>query len=415
MGTRVALRYLSVVLCGVLLPLAAGPARGAEWSFEPSVGLRAEYNDNIQLTPAPHPTVWGAILSPDVKFSGATETLTVTGGLNLSFNRYLDQPQLNIDGYDLSLRSAYRTERNVFGLDIDAIRDSTLVSELATTGVVLAYSPRNLLTVNPSWSRALTETTSIKANYGYTSVNYGDTSGSGLIDYQDQLVSVGLQSSLDEGRVVGVTAFYDRYQTSPPQVRANTYGILGSYDHSFSETLRAAFVFGWRWTQSTISSQTLICDGPVIGGSCSGTITETDTAQQQNTAGPTLKATLEQRSETDTVIGQLSQEIFPSGEGSLVQTQRLGVAWSKQWSPTLGSTIEAAAYRIQYIGGIVTGSDSRYYTVNAGLRWRLDEQWRMDAGYSYAWQKYDTSQVAANANVLYLTIGYAWSKLSVSR
>ena len=54
-----------------------------------------EYNTNLALTPDPHPTVWGLILSPDVKFSGATETLTVTGGLNLSFNRYFGKTQLN--------------------------------------------------------------------------------------------------------------------------------------------------------------------------------------------------------------------------------------------------------------------------------------------------------------------------------
>ena len=125
MGTRAALKHLGIVLCGILPSLAADPSRGAEWSFEPSVGLRTEYNDNIQLTPDPHPTVWGMMLSPDVKFSGATETLKVTGGLNMSFNRYLDQPQYNIDNYDLSLHSSYKAERDVLGLDIDAIRDST--------------------------------------------------------------------------------------------------------------------------------------------------------------------------------------------------------------------------------------------------------------------------------------------------
>jgi hypothetical protein len=415
MGPRIALKYFGVVLCGILPPLVADPSGAAEWSFEPSIGLRTEYNDNIQLTPDPHPAVWGMILSPDAKFSGATETLKVTGGLNLSFNRYLDQPQLNIDNYDLSLRSSYKAERDVLGLDIDAIRDSTLVSELATTGVVLAYSPRNLLTVSPSWSRALTEATSINASYGYTGVNYRDTSGTGLIDYQDQLASVGVQSNLNEGKVVGVTVYYDRYETSPQQAQANTYGIQGAYEHAFSETLYGSLVVGWRWTQNTIASQTLICDGPIIAGICNGTITETPAVQKQNTTGPTLKATLEKRSETDTVSGQLSQEIYPSGAGSLVQTQRLGVAWRKQWSPTLGSSIAVAAYQSKYIGGVVTGSDSRYYLINAGLRWRLGEQWGLDAGYSYARQKYDTAPVAANANVLYLTVGYAWPKLSISR
>jgi hypothetical protein len=412
---RIPLKQPGIVLCGILLPLAADPSQAREWSLEPSISLRTEYNDNIQLTPGPHPTVWGMILSTDAKFSGATETMQATGGLNLSFNRYFDQPQLNINNYDLSLRSSYKPERDVFGLDIDAIRDSTLVSELATTGVVLAYSPRNLSTVNPSWSHKLTEATTINARYGYTGVKYGDTSGTGLIDYQDQSASLGVQSNLDEGKVVGVTVSYDRYETSPQQVRANTYGIQGAYEHAFSETLRAALAVGWRWTQSTISSQTLICDGPIIAGICSGTITETTAIQMQNTNGLTLKATLEQRGETDTVSGQLSQEIYPSGSGSLVQTRRVGITWLRQWSPRLGSSVAAAAYQVQYIGGVVTNSNSRYYAVDARLSWRLDEQWGVDAGYSYARQKYDTAPVSANANVLYITIGYAWPRLSAAQ
>jgi len=415
MVTRVGLKALCAVLCAILLPLAADSCRGAEWSFEPSVSLRSEYNDNIQLTPDPHPTVWGMMLSPDVKFSLATETLTVTGGLNLSFNRYLNQPQLNIDNYDLSLRSRYKAERDSLQLDFDAIRDSTLVSELATTGVVLAYAPRNLLTVTPSWSRALTEATSISASYRYTNVRYQHTSGTNLTDYQDQSASLGMQSIVDEGKVLNLAAYYDRYETPSPQTRQNTYGVHGGYDHAFSETLRGTFLVGWRRTQSTVSSQVLICDGPIVVGICNGTVTETTAVQKQNTSGFTLNAVLEKRSETDTVTGRLSQEIYPSGAGSLVQTQRVGINWAKQWSPTLTSNVDAAAYQTDYIGGVVTSSNSRYYSLNSSLSWRLSEWGKLDVGYNYARQKYDTVPVAASNNVIYLSFSYAWPKLSVSR
>jgi len=415
MRTRVALRGLGVALGGILPLLAADPSHGAEWSFEPSVGLRTEYNDNIQLTPEPHPAVWGMILSPDLKFSGATETLTVKGGLNLGFTRYLDQPQYNIDSYDLYLRSSYKLERDVLGLDIDAIRDSTMASELTTTGVVLAYSPRNQLNVKPSWSRAITEATSINASYGYSNTNYQDTSGTSLTGYLEQLASVGTQSKVDEGKVLNLAAYYERYETRPSQTRQNTVGVLGGYDHAFSETLHSVFLVGWRWTRTTLSSQALICDGPIINGICSGTVTETTAVQKENSSGLTLNATLEKRSETDTVRGVISQEVNPSGAGSLVQTQRVGVAWTRQWSPTLSSNIDAGAYQTQYIGGVVTSSNSRYFSLNSSLSWRLSEAWRVDAGYSYARQKYDSAPVAASANVVYLVLSYAWPKLSVSR
>ena len=52
MGTRVALRRFWVTLCGVCQLWAVGPSLGAEWSAEPSVAVRGEYNDNLSLTPA---------------------------------------------------------------------------------------------------------------------------------------------------------------------------------------------------------------------------------------------------------------------------------------------------------------------------------------------------------------------------
>src|SRR3954463_16315575 len=112
MGTRVALRHFGILLCEVSLALVVVPARAAEWSFEPTVALRTQYNTNIQLTPEPHPTVWGSTLVSNTRFNGATEALTVTGGLDLSLDRYPGHREFNIDSYDFSVHSTYKAERN---------------------------------------------------------------------------------------------------------------------------------------------------------------------------------------------------------------------------------------------------------------------------------------------------------------
>src|SRR5512138_1108280 len=112
MGIRARTRQLCIVLCAMLQSIAAG---AAEWSMEPSVALRAEYNDNINLTSAPHPSVWDVILSPDVKFSGTTETFNVTGGLRFNFNRYFGEEGLDTNDHTLTVRSSYKSERDVLG------------------------------------------------------------------------------------------------------------------------------------------------------------------------------------------------------------------------------------------------------------------------------------------------------------
>ena len=339
----------------------------------------------------------------------------MTGGLNLSFDRYYGEAGLNTNNYDFSLRSSYKGERDTLGLDVDAIRDPTLVSELATTGVVLAYRQRNGITAKSSWNRSLTEATALIASYSLTNVHYDDTAGTSLIDYQDQSASFGVQSNLDERSLVSVSAYYDRYETNPSSFTADTYGIQGGYERAFSETLRGNITVGWRRTQSTIQSNALVCNGPIIVGVCFGTITEVTSAQKNTTSGYTLNAFLEKRSETDALSSQVSREIYPTGVGSLVQTDRVQVGWTKQWSETFSSSLSAAAYKSQYIGGVVTGSDSRYYTIEPRLSWRLSEWWVIDAGYHYAHQKSQSNPLSASANVVYLSVRYAWPKLSVSR
>ena len=412
MVSRAALSGISLMFLSMF---ATNQARAAEWSALPSVVVRTSYDTNLALTPGPHSPVWGLIVSPDVKFTGATETLTVTGGLNFSFNRYFGEEGLNTNNYDFSIRSVYRGERDLLGLNIDAVRDPTLISELATTGVVLAYRQRNLQIANPSWTRTLTERTSIKASYSFSNVRYDDTAATSLIDYQDQAASLEFQTRITERETGTVAAYYDRFETSPPQFRATTYGIQGGYDYRFYETLRGSFIVGYRWTESVTSSQAFVCDGVLVNGICFGTLTQVASTQKVDSSGYTLKATLEHESETDTLRGAISRDIYPSGVGSLVQTDRIEATWIKRLTPLLTASISAAAYQSEYVGGVVNSSNSRYYWIEPRVSWRLDEGWALDAGYRYAEQRFDTQPVSATASLVYINVSYTWPKISVSR
>jgi hypothetical protein len=415
MAIRVRTRHLGIVLCVMLQSLAANPSRAAEWSMEPSVDVRTEYNDNIQFTSAAHPSIWGIRFSPDVKFSGTTESLNVTGGLRFNLNRYFGESGLDTNDHILTLRSSYKTERDLLGLNVDSVRDSTLVSELSETGVVQARRQRSRLTANPTWSRYLTEATAITASYRYSDVRYADSAGTSLIDYRDQAATVGLQSKLSERDVASVTGYYDRYETEPAQVRANTYGIQAAYDRAFSETLHGFLAVGARETRSTVTSQALVCDGPIFFGFCLGNLIVLTSTQSATSTGYTLTASLDKRWETAQVTGRLSREINPSGVGALVQTDRAGVTWTQQWSPTLSYSVEGAVYRSRYVGDVVTGSNSQYYTIEPRVSWKITEWWTLSGGYSYSHVKYEAAATQATRNVVYLVLNYTWPKLSVSR
>jgi hypothetical protein len=407
--------YLCIIVCAILQPFAAQLSRAAEWSMEPSVAARTVYNDNFELSAAPHPGVWGVILSPDVEFSGHTETLNVTGGLRLNVNRYFGERGLDSTDHLLTLRSSYKTERDLVGLNIDSVRDSTLVSELFETGVVQARRQRDRLSANPSWSRYLTEATAITASYGYNSVHYADTAGTSLIDYRDQTATLGLRTNLSERDLVSVAAYYDRFETDPKRFEANTYGIQAGYDRAFSETLHGTLVIGARKTGSRISAHALVCEGPILFGICFGDVTTVTSVASSNSTGYTLVASLDKTFETALMSGSLSRAINPSGVGALVQTDRLGVKWTQQWSPTLSASVDASVYQSRYVGNINPASNSRYYRIEPRVSWRITQWWTLSGGYSYSHVKYENRSVAASANAIYAVLSYTWPKLTVSR
>src|SRR5258708_15906839 len=138
------------------------------------------------------------------------------------------------------------------------------MSELSETGVVNERRQRTRVTANPTWTRSLTEATSLKASYRYDDVRYADTAGTGLIDYHEQSATVGLQSNLSERDIVSGTLYYDLYETDPAGFRASTYGIQVGYDRTFSETLHGFLGVGARQTRGTVN-----CEGP---GSCPGNL-----------------------------------------------------------------------------------------------------------------------------------------------
>jgi len=400
------------VVCAMLASLATGGARAAEWWAQPSADLRTEYDSNLHLTSAPHSGVWGLSLSPDVKFGGATEALDVNGGLRFNFNRYSEHSE-DTNDYIFGLRSNYRGERDVVGFNADAVRDSTLVSELAQTGVVLSRAQRNRFTANPSWTRALTERTSFVASYTYSNVRYGNTSGTGLVDYRDQTAAAGLQSKLSDRETGSVTAYYERYDTD--QSRANTYGAQIAYDRALSETVHGSIAAGVRRTHNALFAHALVCDGPVFFGICFGNLTTLNATASDTSTGYIFSAALEKKWETASVSGQLSRELNPSGVGTLVETDRFGATWAQQWSPTVSSSLYGAAYQTKAVGSFASASKSRYLTVEPQVSWRITEAWTLSAGYHYSRISYQQSGADAANNVAYLVASYAWPRRSVSR
>ncbi len=392
------------------LAFAAFPVWPAEWSAEPSVVLRQEYNDNINLTALPHNAVWGSILTPSIKLSSSTEVSQTSASVLLNLNRYTGATGLDRNDQFYTLSSNYKTERDVWAGDFSYTRDSTLSSELSQTGIVLTRAQRSLLSLAPSWTRMLSERTSLKLGYQFNNVGYAGGTAFGLVDYTNHAVEADWMYQATENDLVNMSVSYSRFQTANASYTANTVGVQGGLTHSFSETMKGTVLLGVNQSKSTLNSQSLqlVSIFPLV-------FTQVQSTQTSSNLVPVVSATLNKQFETGSINGSASRQLVPGGNGSLVETDRLGLGATHSFNERLTGSVNGAVYRSRYIGDAVSAASSRYYELVFNLDWQMSERWKLESGYRYARVTYQNSSVAPVSNLIYASIRYDWPKISVSR
>lgn len=372
-------------------------SRAAEWSAEPSLSMKGEYNSNLLLFNGNN-QVWGAWVTPGVKFKGSTEKLEVEGGARADFVRYYGERDRELTNIYFPLKAAYRSDRLMFGFAGGFTRDNTLLAELRQTGLVLGFTQRNLWTAAPSLTVGMTERLSWQTSYQFTDGQYQDGIRFGLVDYQVHGGTTGVTYNSGERDQVQVTGEYV-YVTMPAILqRSAYYGGRAGWTHDFGHELTGSLSGGARFIRSTQ-------DFP--GGSVS----------DGETVG-LYHATLKKRWERTTVQLDASREVNPSGFGLLLQTDRYGGGISHGLTETLTLAASGGFYSVS---GVATTSFSRlvprshFASVSPSLSWRFAQWWTLEAAYTYAERGVGSLEQWNFSNATFVMLTYGGAKWSVSR
>jgi hypothetical protein len=381
-------------LCSILTLAVLGSQdlRGAEYSFEPSVSSRLEYNDNIRLTRAPHPSVWAASLSPRLKLNYATEASELSGSGALNFRRYTRESELNATDVLLNLLGRQKFERGSLGLRADYVRDSTLASELRQTGVVQNLKQRSSLLLSPEWTYDVSERLALTLGYQYNDVSYQDGLAAGLVDYKQNAALGALRYKLSARDEATATLSYSQFDPTPVQPKVDMRTGRLSYSHLFSETMRGSI--GWG-----------LVDVERRGG----------IAGDIRTRRALWNGSLEYQYEAGLFALRVSRDVFPTATGTLAQVDRAALEWSRKLTETLTLGIAGAAYRTRFGGLATTGTNSNYYQFEPRLSWLATPEWLLGLGYNYQRITYRADPPDATGNAVYFTASYTWPKRDLFR
>jgi hypothetical protein len=386
---------------GIILHTGGFPwdSQAAEWSAEPSLGVKGQYNSNLILTSAPHKDVYGLWISPGVNFAGATENLEITGRAAADFVRYTGGSEQGLTNLYFPLSVKYRVGKETLKFDGGFTRDNTLMGELLQTGVVLGFTQRNLWHLAPSWTHAFTEQLSLQGTYNYSNAAYENGAQLGLLDYEVHGGSLALSYRLSEKNQLQVIGNYTNF--SVPTANALRSDIAGgqlSITHSFTETITATLAGGPQLVASSIYS------GPVR-------ITDTQTVWIGN-------ANL--RKQWDNGYAQLvvSREILPSGFGLLVLTDRVSVTLSKDLTEQVTLSLNGQVSLASSLESNVAPNslpENRYVNVTPRLTWKIDQWWAVDMTYTYGRRDVESLNDSAIANATTVMLTYYPPKLTVGR
>lgn len=393
---RANLRRAALAACVHMAMASCGTAYAAEWAAEPSIRFQALYDDNIHLSTDRPNSALGLFVTPELALHQRTEVSELSLNGRFDSRRYPGDAELDSDNQDLSLAGSYQTERSTWQWKSQVRRATTLITELADTGLLSAGKQRDDLTLTPSWTYVLSPETSVQLAYSATDTSYED--GAGLVDYRFQVLSGGVFHRLSERNQLNFEVRGSRFNASDIGTETDAYEILAGISRVFSETSRGSLQIGAVRSSSATEQRF----GPLL-------LTRDDSA-----TGSLLNMQAEREFEVTRLSFSAKRQLMPSGGGRLNLSDQVSVTLRRRLAPTVEGLIEATGLRNRATEGD-SSTDRDFYSARSGLYWSLNNWWRLGTTYEYVRQKYDNAEDSAASNRVLVSLAYTWPKKAIAR
>ena len=396
----------------ILLLLGAGAAHSAEWKIDPTLSLRAGYNDNIRMSSNNKSSSAEATFSPSSRFSVATPTSGASGNVRFDFRRYEDDSNLDDNNSRFEVNSYHNLERSRLGLDLGFIKDTTLDTQLEATGLaIFDRVRRQTINVSPNWTYSFNQRTRLSANYSYSDVEYKNATQSGFVDFTLNSAETSLVHVLNERATASITLSRTKSDNDNDVESTNTNLQAGS-SYRFSETLSGTLFAGVRNTKVEFSTTSQI---PIrSGGNIIGFI-PLNRNESNSDWGSTFSASLTKTFLRGEVGLSASRNISNDINGRPIEVTRLRSTNLYRFSEILSGSLNLEFYNSKTNNDVTNNLNADYYQIEPTFSWAFEKFWSLSGSYRYRKQTFDDTNTDATQNAAYLTLTYRWPRIAVSR
>ena len=323
----------------------------AEWTVTPSGSAftLGQQNPNFVPDGKDDSLAFGGNAALQVR--RRTERLSLDLQSTYGAYRYRRDDNLDRDDASLGLSGLWQGERMAWSGTARATRDTTLTSELGTTGLTQGNSRHESydLSFGPSWQPSERVIAGVSA--GYDASRYPGAAAAGLVDYA-------------QGSASGYVSYtYSERLTLTFAGAAGRLSNKGAADDTTNTnvTVAARYALGEKWSTEASVGPSLVESG----------------GQRERGYVYGLSASRAFERATFSINASRSQE--PAGRGLLTELQRVGAAFSTQLTERLSvSTTAAVTHRrnaLQAFG--LNLDDVKYTRGELALGWRANANWQL--------------------------------------
>lgn len=368
-------------LCAAGTCFCAPQLWAADWQVAPAAYVGSSYADNPRLLADGGTASSGAV----GEFSAVMKRLTERSELSLrprlrSARHQVDE-SLDSDDRFLTAGYTWTGERSQWTSELGVTHDTTLTSELGSTGLVQSNRRREATSLTVAPRVMLTERVSGGVQMTLSKSRYIDAEFTGLVDYRYEALSLLSTVALsDAGSSLSVTA---------QAAELSTQGLGGS------DTREATLRLGWsfrpwaRWTVALSAGPSLV---ETDAGSDDDWVFDADIKHQGERWGLTVR-------------GGRSQA--PTGRGVLARRDELGLSLDRRVTERLSANVGARWIRSEDSvpqRGAVDTYDVDYGRLDLGASWRLSRDWSVALQLSGQTQDYELATERADGHRAVLSI-----------
>jgi hypothetical protein len=334
--------------------LCAQSAGAADWQFKPTAYVGSSYADNPRLLADGGDSSSGAIGELAVSLRRLTERSELSLIPRVRSARYSDDETLDSDDQYAIASYRWSGERSQWKSDLSLTRDTTLTSELESTGLVQSNRRHQAtaLTITPTVT--LTERLSGGSQMYLMDSRYFDAVSTGLVDYRYMAMSLFSTLAMsDAGSSLTLTA------------QGGELFIPGSRG---SETRDATLRLGWSFQPWSLWTATLSA-GP--------SLVEADAGSDN---GVLFDGELKRQGDLWSLTAGGGRSQSPTGRGVLTRRDEIKLNFTRQLTERLSANLGARWVRSEDLRPqqrAVTTFQVDYGRIDLGANWRMSRDWSL--------------------------------------